>query len=382
MGPLASPRTKVPATPLGLGAAPRGSARGPYLSWNGRRGLCSAALAGKGLQAGCAWPGPRGSLHSLADDRRPLLAPAGSAFYAGAPEAGACTGQAGRPDTTAGPQSPRAPEPQARGLSPGAAAPSTAGESLIKASGGAGPEGRGAGWPRPSRPCPPGQDAPRSAPAALRARWPRPHVWALGPPNRFASDSSGPGRRPRRPRAAPRRCRSAERDRVCREAAWSVPHRRASLLLRPEVNAPRPPACSGPAPGRPATHRADLEAPCVAGPRGGSPVTVHGPGSRSLLPGARAQAGRLGCPRGAPALSRYLHITFVLAPSPCEELAAVPCARGAAGSVAGAAPRGGFEAGPGAPGPRAPGLEAPARCRAPRLGGQVPVRARGFLASY
>lgn len=112
-------------------------------------------------------------------------------------------------------------------------------------------------------------------------------------------------------------------------------------------------------PGRPATHRADLEAPCVAGPRGGSPVTVHGPGSRSLLPGARAHAGRLGCPRGAPALSRYLHITFVLAPSPCEELAAVPCARGAAGSVAGTAPRGGFEAGPGAPGPRAPGLEAP-----------------------
>lgn len=166
VGPLASPRTKVPATPLGLGAAPRGSARGPYLSWNGRRGLCSAALAGKGLQAGCAWPGPRGSLHSLADDRRPLLAPAGSAFYAGAPEAGACTGQAGCPDTTAGPQSPRAPEPPARGLSPGAAAPSTAGESLIKASGGAGPEGAG----RPAGPAPRVRAHPGRTPRVPRLR--------------------------------------------------------------------------------------------------------------------------------------------------------------------------------------------------------------------
>lgn len=138
------PRTKAPAT---LGApGPRGAAgvgAGPYLSWSGRAGLCSAARAGEERRAGSAWPGPRRSLHpgpAEVDDRfQPRVGPP---FMRASPRPGVRVGQARCRATTAGAAEVRAHLRGRPGTVRRGAASSAARESLIKPPGGRG-RGRG-----------------------------------------------------------------------------------------------------------------------------------------------------------------------------------------------------------------------------------------------
>lgn len=193
--------------------------------------LCGALLRGASGQGQsgrvCVARAAPVTPSSSCRNRRPLPALAGRAFYEGAPEAklGVRPRKRDRGD-------PRSPEAPFRGRRPDPAAPSAAGESLIKPSGGAGPEGAGrAAGPAPASERSRGwtPSAPWPAPARLGARGARARGCAGGPQRGFASHRPEPGALQAGPELRRRAAVLGSVLFTFREAVWSAPRRRASL---------------------------------------------------------------------------------------------------------------------------------------------------------